>query len=253
MRLSQAIGNLLHNAAKFCPPGGQTFVSLETDAVGSQALLRIRDTGCGIAPEVLPQLFEPFVQARSPLDRKKGGLGLGLAVAKGLVELHGGTIRAESGGAEQGATLTIALPLDTTSSIDAGAPGASSVSVRRVLVVEDNVDAAETLRDLLLLEGHQVELAHDGRAALAKARTFQPDAVVCDIGLPEMNGYEVARALRSEAGPSRPTLVALSGYAQPEDIARGRKAGFDAHLAKPPSLEALILLLAQAPARVAAI
>jgi two-component system CheB/CheR fusion protein len=248
-RLAQVIGNLLQNAAKFCPPGGQTFVSLETDGSGSRALLRIRDTGRGIAPELLPHLFEPFVQARSTLDRKRGGLGLGLAVAKGIVELHGGTIHAESSGADQGATFTIALPLDTTVSMEAGAPSGSAAPARRVLVVEDNVDAAETLRDLLEIEGHQVELAHDGRAALAKARSFQPDVVVCDIGLPEMDGFEVARALRTEPGPSRPTLVALSGYAQPEDIARGREAGFDAHLAKPPSLEALSHLLAGAPAR----
>jgi CheY-like chemotaxis protein len=250
-RLMQIIGNLLQNAAKFCPRGRQTFVSLETSASDSKALLRVRDTGRGIAPELLAHLFEPFVQARPPLDRNKGGLGLGLAVARGLVELHGGTIQAESGGADQGATFTITLPLDTMTSTDAGTPGgpaAMSMSVRRVLVVEDNRDAAEMLRDLLELEGHRVELAYDGRAALAKARSFQPDVVVCDIGLPEMNGFDVARALRAEPELGRPTLIALSGYAQAEDIARGKEAGFDAHLAKPPSIEALSRLLAHTPA-----
>ena len=244
---------MLQNAAKFCPPGGQTFVSLETDAGGSMALLQIRDTGRGIAPELLGHLFEPFVQARSSLDRTKGGLGLGLAVAKGLVELHCGTIRAESGGADQGATFTIALPLDAAASTGASTPDASAaVSARRVLVVEDNLDAAETLRDLLELEGHRVEVAYDGRAAIAKARSFRPDVVVCDIGLPGMNGFEVARALRAEPGPARPTLVALSGYARPEDIAQGKEAGFDAHLAKPPSFEALSHLLECAPVHASA-
>ncbi len=251
-RLAQVIGNLLQNAAKFCPPGGQTFVSVRSGPPGSKALVCVRDTGRGIPPELLPHLFEPFVQARSSLDRKKGGLGLGLAVAKGLVELHGGTICAASGGENQGASFTVALPLDVAAPTEAGAPSASEATCgRRVLVVEDNRDAAEMLRDLLELEGHLVELAFDGQAALAKARTFHPDVVVCDIGLPEMNGFEVARALRAEPGPSRPTLVALSGYAQPEDVARGREAGFDAHLAKPPSIEALSHLLADAPVRAA--
>jgi PAS domain S-box-containing protein len=253
-RLMQVIGNLLQNAAKFCPPGGQTFVSLEMDASGSKALLRIRDTGRGIASELLPHLFEPFVQARSSLDRSKGGLGLGLAVARGLVELHGGTVCADSGGVDQGSTFTIALPLDTTAATNAGTPQpCAAMHARRVLVVEDNLDAAETLRDLLELEGHRVEVAYDGRAALAKARSFRPDVVVCDIGLPEMNGFDVARALRHEPGPSQPTLVALTGYARPEDVARGREAGFDAHLAKPPSMEVLSHLLESAAVRAATI
>ena len=253
-RLTQVIGNLLQNAAKFCPPGGRTSVSLEMDASGMKALLHIRDTGRGIAPDLLPHLFEPFVQARSSLDRNEGGLGLGLAVAKGLVELHGGTIRAESGGVNQGATFTIALPLDATAPIGADAPGPRAAPrARRVLVVEDNRDAAETLRELLQLEGHWVELAFDGRAALAKAQSFRPEVVVCDIGLPEMSGFDVARALRDEPGPSQPTLIALSGYAGPEDVARGKEAGFDAHLAKPPSIEVLSHLLASAPARAATV
>jgi two-component system CheB/CheR fusion protein len=253
-RLTQVIGNLLQNAAKFCSPGGQTFVSLEVDASGLYGFLRVRDTGRGIAPELLAHLFEPFVQARSSLDRNKGGLGLGLAVAKGLVELHGGTIRAESGGLDQGAMFTIALPLETTAATGAFATReCPTTGARRVLVVEDNLDAAEMLRALLELEGHSVELAENGRAALAKARSFRPDVVVCDIGLPEMNGFDVARALRDEPGSSQPILVALSGYARPEDVARGKEAGFDAHLAKPPSIEVLSHLLASAPVRAATV
>jgi CheY-like chemotaxis protein len=248
------IGNLLQNAAKFCSPGGQTFVSLEVDPSGLYGFLRVRDTGRGIAPELLAHLFEPFVQARSSLDRNKGGLGLGLAVAKGLVELHGGTIRAESGGVDQGAAFTIALPLETTAPTGAATTSeCPTPRARRVLVVEDNLDAAEMLRELLELEGHWVELAYNGRAALATARSFRPDVVVCDIGLPEMNGFDVARALRDEPGPSQPILVALSGYARPEDVARGKEAGFDAHLAKPPSIEVLSHLLASAPVRAATV
>jgi CheY-like chemotaxis protein len=249
-RLEQVIGNLLQNAAKFCPSGGQTFVSLETDASGRKALLRIRDTGRGISPELQPHLFEPFVQARSSLDRNKGGLGLGLAVARGLVELHGGVLRAESGGLNEGATFTVTLPLDTPAQglVSGGTPDAlAPPPVRRVLVVEDNRDAADLLRDLLVLGGHRVELAYDGRAAVAKARTFVPDVVICDIGLPEMSGFEVARALRAEPALSRAILVAVSGYAQPDDVARGKEAGFDAHLAKPLGIEALSHLLTGAP------
>ncbi len=244
-RLAQVIGNLLQNAAKFCPEGGQTFVSLDTDASGQNALLRVRDTGRGISPELQAHLFEPFVQARSSLDRNKGGLGLGLAVAKGLVELHGGALRAHSGGLDQGATFAVTLPLDAPAEeLRRGTPEAfASQCLRRVLVVEDNRDAAVTLRDLLVLGGHRVELAYDGRAAVAKARSFAPDVVICDIGLPGMNGFEVARALRAEPGPSRPILVAVSGYARPEDVARGKEAGFDAHLAKPLGIEALSQLL----------
>jgi CheY-like chemotaxis protein/nitrogen-specific signal transduction histidine kinase len=249
-RLAQVVGNLLQNAAKFCPSGGQTFVSLEADASGRKALLRIRDTGRGISPELQPHLFEPFVQARSSLDRNKGGLGLGLAVARGLVELHGGDLGAESGGLDEGATFTVTLPLDAAAQdlVHGGTLDVfASQPARRVLVVEDNRDAADLLRDLLVLGGHRVELAYDGRAAVAKARSFAPDVVICDIGLPEMNGFEVARALRAEAGPSRPMLVAVSGYAQPEDVARGKEAGFDAHMAKPLGIEALSHLLTASP------
>ena len=253
-RLTQVIGNLLQNAAKFCSRGGQTLVSLEGDASGRYGFLRVRDNGRGIAPELLPHLFEPFVQARSSLDRNKGGLGLGLAVAKGIVELHGGTIRAESEGADQGATFTVALPLEArVPAAGARAREHPTVCARRVLVVEDNLDAAETLRELLQLEGHSVELADNGRAALAKARSFRPDVVVCDIGLPEINGFDVARALRDGPRASQPILVALSGYARPEDVARGKEAGFDAHLAKPPSIEVLSRLVASAPVRAATV
>jgi PAS domain S-box-containing protein len=244
-RLTQVLGNLLQNAAKFTPRGGTTSVAVEADASSGRALLRVHDTGRGIAPEVLPRLFEPFTQAETSLDRSRGGLGLGLAVAKGLVELHGGTISAESS-AGRGTTFTVALPIDGGASAHARASNASA-SGRRVLLVEDNADAAELLHDLLELEGHEVEIASTGLEALAKARSFRPEIVFCDIGLPEMNGYEVARALRAAPELGRPTLVALSGYATPEDVARGKDAGFDAHVAKPPDLQVLCATIARCP------
>jgi PAS domain S-box-containing protein len=241
-RLAQALGNLLQNAAKFTPEGGRVSVELERD--GGDAVLRVRDTGMGIDASVLPRLFEPFSQAEATLDRTRGGLGLGLALVRRLAELHGGSATARSGGAGLGAEFTVRVPLSTRSD-DPARPAATpaAASGRRVLVVDDNVDAAETLRDLLEFSGHAAAVAHDGPAALALARAFAPDAVLCDIGLPGMDGYAVARALRADAALAGVLLVALTGYAQPEDQRRASEAGFDAHLAKPPPLETIESLL----------
>jgi CheY-like chemotaxis protein len=185
---------------------------------------------------MLERVFEPFVQAERSLARTQGGLGLGLALVKGLVELHGGTVSASSGGPGAGATFIARLPLSHARSHAAGSnardPAVSSTR-RRVLIVDDNRDAAESLADLVRLFGHEVDLAFDGPSALAKALEWAPEVVLCDIGLPGMSGYEVARALR--AGPAAGAqLIAISGYAQPEDLARAADAGFDGHLAKPP-------------------
>jgi PAS domain S-box-containing protein len=236
-RLAQAIGNLLTNAAKFTPRGGTATVSLRTEL--DEAVLSVTNTGSGIAPEVLPHLFEPFAQADTSLDRSKGGLGLGLALVKGLVEMHGGTVSASSDG-RAGATFTIRLPLHipatpTRAALHAGPNGPR----RRVLVIEDNIDAADTLRDALELGGHLVEVAYDGAKGIEKARTFEPDVVLCDIGLPGMDGYDVARTMRADAKLGRVGLIALSGYAQPDDVSKAKEAGFDAHLAKPPTIEAV--------------
>jgi PAS domain S-box-containing protein len=239
-RLSQVVGNLLTNAARFTPRGGKSTLSVLQPAPGGQALVRVEDTGYGIDPRLLPRLFQPFTQAELPLDRKKGGLGLGLALVKGLVEMHGGTVDAASPGPGRGATFTVRLPL-----APAAHPGPghldrpAQVSPRRVLVVEDNVDAATSLAELLALDGHEVKVALTGREGIEQARALRPDVVLCDIGLPEMDGYGVARALRADPGLSGVRLVALTGYAGPGDVARARAAGFDAHLGKPPSLEAL--------------
>jgi len=247
VRLAQVIGNLLQNAAKFTPQGGRATVSVQADTARGQGILTVRDTGTGIDPGLLPRLFQAFTQADSTLDRSKGGLGLGLALVKGLVEMHGGSVTAASGGPGKGAAFTITLPLDVTAArIFPEWPGRGvAAEPRRVLVIEDNEDAANSLREVLELDEHVVEVAYTGREGIEKAHAFHPDVVLCDIGLPEMDGYEVARAMRADVDLSRVALVALSGYAQPEDVETARKAGFDAHLAKPPSIDTLERALAE--------
>jgi PAS domain S-box-containing protein len=245
-RLAQVIGNLLQNASKFTPRGGKATVSIAADAVREHAVLRVQDTGRGIPPELVPRVFEAFTQAETSLDRSKGGLGLGLALVKGLVEMHGGTVSAESQGLGQGSTFTIALPLAPSARAETSpASMERRTPSRRVLVIEDNADAADSLREVLELSGHVVDVAYSGPAGIASAQAAVPDIVLCDIGLPGMNGYEVARALRLDPKLEHVSLVALSGYAQPEDVARGRQAGFDAHIAKPPSIEALERVVTQ--------
>jgi PAS domain S-box-containing protein len=243
-RLVQAVGNLLQNAAKFTPAGGQVSVRVAADSGAGRALVRVADTGVGMTEEVLGCLFEPFSQADSTLDRSKGGLGLGLAMVKGLVELHGGSVEAASAGPGHGAELTVSLPLAaprTDSPAESGV--VPETTRRRVLVIEDNRDGAESLREMLELEGQEVEVAYSGPDGLAKARAFKPDLVLCDIGLPEMDGYELARAMRADPALPNARLVALSGYALPEDLRRAREAGFDQHVAKPPALQELRAVL----------
>jgi CheY-like chemotaxis protein len=216
-----------------------------TDVAAARVLLLVADTGAGLAPEIAGRLFQPFVQADTTLDRSKGGLGLGLALVKGLVELHGGEVTASSAGVGRGSEFTVRLPLDLTEPVTAEHERRSPASVRRrVLVIEDNVDAADSLRELLELDGHAVSVAHDGPDGIAKAHAFRPDLVLCDIGLPGMDGYAVAGAFRADGALRDVHLVALSGYALPEDLRRAAEAGFDDHLAKPPSLDILEDLLA---------
>ena len=246
-RVSQIVGNLLQNAAKFTSAGGHTRVSVDAD--GAQAVVCVVDDGAGMDAETLAGLFQPFVQADHTLDRTRGGLGLGLALVKGLVELHGGTIQAASGGIGDGAQFEVRLPLEAEALQPAEENVAAALKTpRRVLIIEDNRDAADGLRAVLELAGHRVEMANNGVEGLARARAFRPEVVLCDIGLPGMNGYEVARACRADALLKDAFLVALSGYARPEDLRRSADAGFDRHLAKPPSIEALQVLLATAPA-----
>jgi PAS domain S-box-containing protein len=246
-RLAQVVGNLLHNAAKFTPAGGQVGVATECATSRSRAMLRITDTGAGMEPAMLRRLFQPFMQADTTLDRTSGGLGLGLALVKGLVEMHGGEVRAHSDGPGKGAEFVVELPLDSTAIEETGAVAAAARRGRRVLVIEDNVDAADSLRAVLEFQEHLVEVACDGPEGLAKAREFKPDVVLCDIGLPGMDGFEVARAFRSDESLSGIVLVALSGYALPEDLQRATDAGFQRHLAKPASPEKLEQVLAELP------
>ena len=245
-RITQVIGNLLHNAAKFSSQGDQ--VTLALVASGGTAAVRVRDTGAGIEPKLLSEVFQPFVQGQRTLARSEGGLGLGLALVKEIVELHGGTVEAESAGSGQGAEFRFALPLrDGARPPATGGTEPPRAVQRRVLVVDDNLDAADSLSDLLQVVGHSVEVAHDGPDALAKVRANPPEVVLCDIGLPGMDGYELARELRREAALGSALLIALSGYTQPEDRRRAREAGFDGHMAKPVDLEQLFQVLAAEP------
>ncbi|BDG06903.1 hybrid sensor histidine kinase/response regulator [Anaeromyxobacter paludicola] len=243
-RLAQVLGNLLQNAAKFSPAGGTVTVAVQAE--GGHARIRVRDDGIGIAPDLLPHVFEPFVQADDGLSRSHGGLGLGLALVKALVELHGGRVWAESGGLGLGTEFVIELPLAAAREAPAPAPGpAAARRSVHVLLIDDNQDAAETMGDILRLEGHRVDVASDGRSGLARARELSPDAIVCDIGLPDMDGYAVARTLRADEAFRGTRLIALTGYAQPEDRARAKAEGFDAHLSKPPPVEELLAQLSR--------
>ena len=238
-RISQALGNLLHNAAKFTRRGDAVTVTVGSEPATGRAEIRVTDTGLGLSDEVLARLFEPFAQASATLDRSRGGLGLGLALVKGLVELHGGEVQASSAGEGRGSTFLIRLPLAVATAEPPRATTGASLPRRRVLIVEDKADAAASLRDRLELDGHEVATTTNGAEALARAATMRPDVVLCDIGLPGLDGYGVARAMRADPSLSRTLLVALTGYALSTDRARALAAGFDGHLAKPLDHEVL--------------
>lgn len=251
-RLAQVVGNLLHNAGKFTARGGRVFVRAAADQQRRLATVSVQDSGVGLDSAVLSRLFEPFSQAMQSSGREKGGLGLGLALTKGLTELHGGSVTAESGGHGQGATFTIQLPLASASGAAPAsaancAPASESIP-RKILIVEDNQDAAHSLQTLLSYLGHEVEVAFDGDTGLAAARQHRPHIVVSDLGLPgELDGYGLARTLRSDPAFTNVHLIALSGYGQEDNRRRSREAGFDQHLVKPVDLERLTAALAAAP------
>ena len=238
VRIAQVLTNLLANAVNHTPPGGTATVSVSSDPAGA-AVLRVTDSGVGIEPALLPRLFEPFLQAEVPVARSGGGLGLGLALVKGLVELHGGSVSATSAGKGHGAEFVVSLPRAAEFAVDARASTAASPSRarRRVLVIEDAADVAAAMRLVLETDGHQVTVAHNGTDGVAAALALRPEVVLCDIGLPGMDGYAVARTMRADPALREAFLVALSGYTQAADVARARAAGFDEHLAKPPSIE----------------
>jgi two-component system CheB/CheR fusion protein len=245
-RLTQVLGNLLGNAEKFTPGGGS--VSVAVRRRGERAAVLVRDTGCGIPAALLPRIFDPFAQAPQSLDRMHGGLGLGLALVKGLVELHGGHVAVASDGPGRGTELRFELPLTVAPTGTAVAAAAPCCAPHRVLIIEDCTDAADILRDALALAGHDVEVAYDGPSGLERARRFRPGVVFCDIGLPEMDGFAVARAFRADPLLCRVYLVALTGYAAPDDVGRAAAAGFDRHVTKPATLARLERVLAEAPA-----
>lgn len=233
-RLAQVVGNLLQNAAKFTPAGGEICLQVGLSPSEHEAEIRVRDTGSGIDPMLADRIFEPFFQAEQPISRLPGGLGLGLALVRGIVQLHDGTVRVESAGKDQGSEFIVALPLAPAlkSAVTDNKADRGSVHSKRVLVVDDNHDAADSLADIVQLLGHSVEVAYEGTSALSKVLADPPDAVLCDLGLPHMTGYEFARAVR-KTGTHAVRLIAISGYAQPEDIRKSLEAGFEAHLAKP--------------------
>jgi signal transduction histidine kinase len=242
-RLVQCVANVLTNAAKYTDPGGTIEVKLRKQE--GRAVISVCDNGVGIAPTLLPHIFELFVQADRSLDRAQGGLGIGLSVVKQLVEMHGGTVTANSDGDGKGTCMEIRLPLQSSFTSAAAAPVAPRASARRVLIVDDNVDAADSLAMLLKMDGHDVEPVYDPTIALTRVSEFDPEVILLDIGLPVMDGYEVARRLRGTGIKAR--LVALTGYGQAKDLERARAAGFDSHLVKPVELPALVRELSAEP------
>jgi signal transduction histidine kinase/CheY-like chemotaxis protein len=241
-RLAQVIANLLTNSAKYTPPGGHVSVRARRD--DAEVVLEVRDDGNGIAPELLPHVFDLFVQGRQPLDRNDGGLGIGLALVRSLVQLHGGTVTAQSEGAGKGCVFTVRLPPgevgDPTTFAAELRTQPIAVESRRILLVDDNEDALAMLAEILRGAGHEVCTAADGPSALDVVREFRPDVAVLDIGLPAMDGYELGARLRSQLGSSAPVLIALSGYGQESDRARSQVAGFALHLVKPLDSAALL-------------
>jgi PAS domain S-box-containing protein len=245
-RLVQCIGNVVGNAAKYTDSGGQIRVSLRSE--GAHAVVEIADNGIGIAPELLPRVFDLFVQGSRSLDRTEGGLGIGLSMVKRIVEMHGGEVSVRSEGPRRGSTFELRLPLAQTPGSDRPAPIALEAPRRRVLIVDDNADAADSLGLLLSLRGHETQVVYGAREALAQVEGFRPDTALLDIGLPEMDGYELARHLRAMPGLQGLRLIALTGYGQAADFESTRAAGFDDHLVKPADLPALERALAGMPA-----
>ena len=245
VRLAQIFANLLNNAAKYTPDGGQIWLAARQQA--DQVVVSVRDTGIGIPADLLPRVFEMFMQVDRSSDRAQGGLGIGLTLVRSLVEMHGGTVAAQSSGPGQGSEFTVTLPL-VANPQPAGRAGprelvAGELQTRRVLVVDDNCDAAVTLGLLLKMLGVEVRVVHSGAEALESLDSFRPRVVLLDIGMPGMDGYEVARRIREQPGLGEVTLIALTGWGQEEDRDRSRAAGFDHHLIKPADIRALEALL----------
>jgi CheY-like chemotaxis protein/anti-sigma regulatory factor (Ser/Thr protein kinase) len=243
-RLRQVIANLLTNAAKYTPAGGH--VSVRAVREGGQARVEVKDDGIGIAPDLLPRIFETFVQGERGIDRSQGGLGLGLSIVKSLVALHGGRIEARSDGVGKGSAFTFWIAARAGDvPRESGPPPVREAPdrVRRVLVVDDNEDAAFLLSEAIRGLGHEVITSHDGPSALVAAVGFRPDVALLDLGLPVMDGFDLARKLHATAGLESMKLIAVTGYGQPADRQRSREAGFAEHLVKPVDFEEIAELL----------
>jgi signal transduction histidine kinase len=244
-RLAQILANLLSNSAKYTPAGGCIEISARRRDAGIE--IAVRDNGLGIGADILPQIFELFVQAPQPSARTRGGLGLGLTIVRSLVEMHGGTVAAESEGKGKGSLFVIRLPESVEPRAVTEAERAPQLPrapiARRILVVDDNEDAANLLAEVLVAHGHHIRTAADGPSALRVADEFQPEVAVLDIGLPVMDGYELAERMRSTPSLSGLRLIAVTGYGQESDRARALDAGFHAHLAKPVAIDTLVQLV----------
>jgi len=243
IRLQQVVTNLLDNAVKYTPPGGRVDITVTSE--GPDAVLTVRDTGVGIHPEVLPRIFDLFVQGSETMARSAGGLGLGLTIVKRLVALHGGSVSASSPGPKQGSEFVVRLPRIADGLVEAEriAPGVAASRARHILIIEDNTDFREGLRLLLESWGHRVDEASGGAQGLELARLRHPEIVLVDLGLPGIDGYAVARALRAAPGGEALLLVAITGYGRPSDRRRADESGFDAHLTKPLSPAELAAIL----------
>jgi CheY-like chemotaxis protein/two-component sensor histidine kinase len=239
-RLVQVVANLLHNAAKYTPEGGR--ITLAGRREENNAVIRVCDNGIGIPSDLLPHVFELFTQGPRALARAEGGLGIGLTLVKAIVEMHGGTVHAYSQGQGKGAEFELRLPLvaqGSNSQRSEEEPGEKATRAMTFLVVDDIRDSADSLALLLSTVGHRAEVAYDGRSALAAAQTLRPDIVLLDIGLPDMDGYQVAQALRSNPDTSRAKIIAVTGYGQDEYRQKSRDAGLDGHVVKPIALACL--------------
>jgi len=264
-RLAQIVGNLLNNACKFTEPSGRIWLTVEradelepNDTEGAptelvpQIVIRVRDTGVGIAPDRLQGIFDMFTQVDTSLERSLSGLGIGLTLVRTLVEMHGGSVQASSPGIGHGSEFVVRLPIVVEADTQPPLPSIPEPAVTplRILIVDDNRDSADMLATLLKFSGHETHTAHDGMAAVEAATRLDPDVILLDIGLPQLNGYEAARRIREQnSGKGRPVLVALTGWGQDEDRRRSEEAGFDAHVVKPVDDVRLGKLLAELASR----
>jgi CheY-like chemotaxis protein/two-component sensor histidine kinase len=236
-RLAQCVSNLVSNAAKYTDNGGR--IRVETRAEGSTAMIEVSDNGIGISESLMPRIFELFVQGDQSLDRAQGGLGIGLPVVRRLVEMHGGRISAYSAGVGKGSKFEIRLPRIETPATAGKEIEPANVPSRRIFIVDDNADAAETLASLLEMDGHEVQAVKSSKEAIERIESFKPDIALLDIGLPEIDGYDLLRRLRAIPALRDVRFIAVTGYGRPEDRQRIRQAGFESHLVKPVSMSML--------------